>query len=192
MDFSDLAYFEEIVRWLLAHGARIVLILVGAFLLARLAKSIVYNLDHSLVDNAFGLGKISPEIEAKRLATIRKAFASVTQTLIWALAILTILPELGINISPLLTGLGVGGLIVGIGSRNVAQDYWTGLFILMEDHFRVGEKVKIADLEGVVKNFNLRRTILKDSKGYFSYIPNSQVTKVTNFSRRVTKGSEDN
>ncbi|MCX6791117.1 MAG: mechanosensitive ion channel [Candidatus Gribaldobacteria bacterium] len=191
MDFSNFAYFEQIIQWLLTHGVRIILILVGAFLVNRLVKSIVGKLDQHWVDNAFSLGKISPEIEAKRVATIRKAFTSVTQTILWALAILTILPELGVSISPLLTGLGIGGLIMGIGSRNVVQDYWSGLFILMEDHFRVGEKVKIADLEGTVKNFNLRRTILKDSKGYFSYIPNSQITKVTNFSRKITKESED-
>ena len=95
-----------------------------------------------------------------------------------------ILPELGINATPLLAGAGLVGLAIGMGAKNLIQDYLSGLFILLEDQYRAGEKVKIAGMEGEVKNFNLRRTVLQDETGNAYYIPNSQVTVVLNLSRK--------
>ncbi|MDD5146289.1 MAG: mechanosensitive ion channel [Candidatus Pacebacteria bacterium] len=187
MEFGDISFIEESLQWFLVHGIRIIVILMGAYLLNYVGQPFIFKIARHFIENSFIVGKLTPALEEKRVQTLKKAFASVFRTAVWALAVLTILPELGISTAPLLTGLGIGGLIIGIGSRNVMQDYWSGLFIIMEDQFRVGEKVNIADLEGTVQNFSLRRTILRNAKGYFSYIPNSQITKVTNFSRKSLK-----
>ena len=119
-----------------------------------------------------------------RAETIIKVLSSAKSLAIWAIAFLMILPELGINATPLLAGAGLVGLAIGMGAKNLIQDYLSGLFILLEDQYRAGEKVKIAGMEGEVKNFNLRRTLLQDETGNAYYIPNSQVTVVLNLSRK--------
>jgi len=106
---------------------------------------------------------------------------------VWLIAILTILPEFGINIGPLLGGAGIVGLAIGMGSRSLIQDYLSGLFILFEDQYRVGEEIEIAGIKGRVKNLNLRRTVLENPKGTIFYIPNGQIRKVSNFSRSINK-----
>lgn len=170
--------------WFFSSGIRITLILTAAYFLTRLGRNLIGRGIRHLVDTSFVVGGVKPAVEEQRIQTLQNGFASVLRIGVWALATVTILPEFGVNISPILTGIGIGGLVLGIGSRNVVQDYWAGFFVLMEDQFRVGEKIKIADIEGTVHDFTLRRTILKDDNGYYSYIPNGQINKVTNYARK--------
>lgn len=170
--------------WFFSSGLRITFILAGAYLITRLGRNLIGRGIRHLIETGFVVGGVKPVLEEQRIQTLQNGFASVFRIMVWALAVVTIMPEFGVNISPILTGIGIGGLVLGIGSRNVVQDYWAGFFVLMEDQFRVGEKVKIADIEGIVHDFTLRRTILKDENGFFSYIPNGQINKVTNYSRQ--------
>ena len=98
--------------------------------------------------------------------------------------ILTIFPEIGVNPTPLLAGAGLVGLAIGMGSRNLIQDYLAGLFILLEDQYRVGEEVEILGKKGKVIDLNLRRTIIRDTEGIIHSIPNGQIKVVSNFSRK--------
>ena len=95
-----------------------------------------------------------------------------------------ILPEFGINPTPLLAGDGLVGLAIGLGSKNLVQDYLAGLFILLEDQYRIGEEVDIAGKKGTVVEVNLRRTIVRDADGTVHYIPNGQVKTTSNLSRK--------
>jgi len=71
-----------------------------------------------------------------------------------------------------------------MGARSLIQDYISGLFILMEDQYRVGEDVIIGGTRGVVFSINLRRTVIKDKEGALHTFPNGQINKVSNFSRK--------
>ncbi len=94
-----------------------------------------------------------------------------------------ILDQLGVNITPFLTGAGILGVAIGFGSQTLVKDYICGILILTEDQFRKGDEVEIAKIKGKVKDFTLRKTILVDEQGTYHYIPNSQITIVSNFTR---------
>jgi len=86
-----------------------------------------------------------------------------------------ILSELGINITPILASLGIVGLAVGMAAKDIIADFISGVFILLEGQYYIGDEVKIGDIEGKVKEITLRRTILKDKDNMLHFIPNSQI-----------------
>ncbi|MDP1538616.1 MAG: mechanosensitive ion channel, partial [bacterium] len=88
-------------------------------------------------------------------------------------------PELGVNIAPILAGLGLMGLAVGMAARDIISDFISGLFILLEGQYYVDDKVKISGIEGVVKEITLRRTIIRDDTGVLHSFPNSQIKLVS-------------
>ena len=83
--------------------------------------------------------------------------------------LLMVLTEVGINVTAILTGAGVVGLAVGFGAQSLVKDVISGLFIIMENQYRKGDVVKIADTSGVVEEINLRRTILERSGWYYPH-----------------------
>ena len=152
---------------------RISSILIGAYVLNIVARFSVRKI--------LSKTKIGQE---ERVATLIKVFYGTFNFIIWPAAILMILPEIGINITPLLAGLGVAGLAIGMGARDLIADYLAGLFILLEDQFRVGEEVETAGFKGKVISMSLRRTILEGEEGNIYFIPNGQINKVVNHSRK--------
>lgn len=161
---------DNLINWGLIKGIKIVVILISALIFIFLSKIFIK--------------KILKNFKKERITTITKVFYSGAKTIIWIITILTLLPEFGVNIGPLLAGVGIVGLALGFGARNLVQDYISGLFILIEDQYRIGEKVEIGGVKGKVKDFNLRRTVIEEESGVLSYIPNSQIKKTSNFSRK--------
>ncbi len=175
---------ENLMSWLFTHGIKVGGILVVAFILTKIARIFLLKFLRNFIKKGFRIGKVKNiQLEEKRLETLEKVSFTLLKTTIWLIAFVTILPEFGVEIAPLLTGIGVGGLALGLGARSLIQDYLSGLFILLEDQYRVGEEIEIAGTKGKVKDFNLRRTVLEDSEKTLHYIPNSQIKKASNFSR---------
>ena len=181
---SMLDLSQVLLAWLLSHGIKIGVILIIASIIIRFTKTFISKFLRNLNNKALKLGKIEAKLEEKRLETLEKVSFTFLKTIIWLIALITILPELGIEIAPLLAGLGVGGLALGFGARSLIQDYLSGLFILLEDQYRVGEEVEIAGTKGKVRNFNLRMTTIIDTENTLHHIPNSQIKKASNFSRK--------
>lgn len=163
---------QSLIPWLLSHGIKIVLILVAAYLINRFLKIFVEKAIKKII------GDKTQEAERKRAKTLIGVFGGTLKFIIWIVAFLMILPEFGINIAPILAGLGLVGLAVGMAARDIISDFISGLFILLEGQYCVGDKVKISGIEGVVQEITLRRTILKDGEGVFHSIPNSQIKVV--------------
>jgi len=175
-------FLQSLIPWVISHGIRIVAILFVAWILGRISKVFVSKLINALVQKGGGLIG-SGQIQAERAKTLAKVFNSSLKIMIWVIAILTILPELGVNVTPLLAGAGLIGLAIGMGSKNLVQDYLSGLFILLKDQYRVVEEVDLSGTKGEVIELTLRKTILKDSEEVVHYIPNGQIKKVSNLSR---------
>lgn len=129
--------------------------------------------------------KDKEEIE-KRTKTLYRTLTATLKVVIIFLAILMILDELKINLAPFIAGAGIIGLAVSFGSQSLVKDFVSGVFILIEDQFRKGDKVKIGNFEGIVEDFTLRKTVLRDEEDVLHYIPNSQITAVSN----LTKGKK--
>lgn len=181
---SMLNLSQILLTWFLSHGIKIGVILIIAFIVIRFIKTFISKFLRNLNNKALKFGKIESKLEEKRLETLEKVSFTFLKTIIWLIALITILSELGIEIAPLLAGLGVGGLALGFGARSLIQDYLSGLFILLEDQYRVGEEVEIAGTKGRVKDFNLRMTTIIDAENTLHHIPNSQIKKASNFSRK--------
>ncbi|MBI4225746.1 mechanosensitive ion channel [Candidatus Roizmanbacteria bacterium] len=117
--------------------------------------------------------------------TIRSLLKNVLDGILFLIAFLMILSNWGVNITPILTGAGILGLAVSFGSQTLVKDLIAGFFIIIEDQFNVGDKVKIHNVEGEVDKITLRLTVLRDKDGNTIYIPNSQINVVTRY-KKVT------
>ncbi|MCD6500562.1 mechanosensitive ion channel [bacterium] len=178
-------FIQNLITWVFSHGIKVGGILVVAFILTKIVKIFLTKFLRNFIKKGFKIGKVKNiQLEEKRLGTLEKVSYSILKTIIWIVAIVTVLPEFGVEIGPLLAGIGVTGLALGLGARSLIQDYLSGLFILLEDQYRVGEEIEIAGSRGKVKDFNLRRTVIEDENGTLHYIPNSQIKKASNFSRK--------
>ena len=177
-------FLENLISWTTSHGIKVLVILIVASIAIRFVKVFIFRFLESLVRKGAKLGKAESKFEEKRLKTLEKVSFTFLKTIIWLVVVITILPEFGVEITPLLAGIGVGGLALGLGARSLIQDYLSGLFILLEDQYRVGEEIEIAGTKGKVENFNLRTTTIRDSENTLHYISNSQIKKVSNFARK--------
>jgi len=107
-------------------------------------------------------------------------FERVWGIVILAILVLTILADLNFNITPILTGAGILGLAVGLGSQNVMKDIIGGIFIFLEGNFNEGDKVKIAGVSGQVAKMTLRKTYLRSDKTKSLHIiPNWEIKTIT-------------
>lgn len=173
---------SEIISWVLTPGLRIALVLVIAYIANRFALGLVKKITERLIRKRISLTD-SKTMNEKRIETLKKAFGSIFSTAIWIVAVLTLLPVFGINIAPVLAVLGVGGLALGLASQAVIKDYISGIMILLDDQFRVGEKIEAGGKTGYVEDFNLRRTVLRGENNELFYVPNSQIIITSNFKR---------
>jgi len=173
---------KVLMSWFISHGIKIVIIFILALVLSKIAKVFVSKVIKTIVEKGNGI-IANGQIQEQRAKTLGRVFSSSLKIVIWIIAILMFLPEFGINPTPLLAGAGLIGLAIGMGSKSLVQDYLSGLFILLEDQYRVGEEVEILGKKGKVVDLNLRRTVIKDPESVRHYIPNGQIKSASNFSR---------
>lgn len=117
---------------------------------------------------------------AQRSRTIGSVLRSVASLVIGATALLMIMVELGINIAPLLASAGVVGVAIGFGAQSLVKDFLSGMFLILEDQYGVGDKVTIGDVNGTVESIALRITKVRDAEGTLWYLRNGDVLKVGN------------
>ena len=161
-----------------------ILILAAALVVVKFGNLFISKAIKTLVSKKAG---IKSKIPGERITTLTEVFNSFFTLLVWATALLTILSEFKINIAPILASLGIVGLALSMGAKNLIQDYLSGIVILLEDQYRIGEKVELAGKVGEVKEINLRRTILFNSEDKKTcYIPNGEVKTVVNLSRDIS------
>jgi len=176
MNFQNI--LQNLISWVIGPGIKVIVILFLALVISKIAKVFVSRTVKTIVEKSNG------QIQKERAKTLSKVFSSTLKIMIWVIAILMLLPEFGINPTPLLAGAGLIGLAIGMGSKNLVQDYLAGLFILLEDQYRVGEEIDISGKKGRVVDLTLRRTVIKDSEGTVHYIPNGQIKSASNLSRK--------
>jgi moderate conductance mechanosensitive channel len=120
---------------------------------------------------------------ASRLDTLLPLLRNTLLIGLAVVAIIVALTTLGLDIGPLLAGLGVVGIAIGFGAQNLVRDVISGIFFLMEDAFRVGEYIDTGRLRGTVEGMSLRSVRLRHQNGQVHTIPFGQVQSVTNYSR---------
>ncbi len=179
---SDLfnQFWESFGPWFFNHGIKIIGILVGAYLVRKFAKVFIEKIIRkTIVPDKY----ISPEAEKKREDTLIKVFDTSFRVLVWVAALLMVIQEFGINIAPLLAGVGVFGLAIGFGAQYVIRDFLAGLFIIFENQYRVGDWVCADKTCGEVEDINLRKVVLRDLDGTVHYVSNGIIGIASNYSK---------
>jgi small conductance mechanosensitive channel len=118
-----------------------------------------------------------------RVRTVGRLIVRIGGAVIVVIAALMALGELGIDIAPAIAGLGLVGIAVGLGAQTLVKDWLAGVFVVLENQYAYGDLVRIAGVEGVVEDFSLRRTLLRDADGSVHTVPNGQILVATRLSR---------
>ncbi|MGX1739948.1 mechanosensitive ion channel family protein [Bosea sp. NPDC055353] len=124
-----------------------------------------------------------PALVATRLSTVGPLIVGFAKAALLTLGALTVLVMLGINVWPLITGLSIFGLAIGLGSQTLVKDVVAGLFFLVDDAFRQGEYIETSGAKGTVEKISLRSVSLRHPRGAVATIPYGQIGKIQNFSR---------
>lgn len=173
--------WDDISDWLAGDGARI-LAIIGVALVIDFAL-------HRIIPHALRVAverqmKEAPEEEVEQRArTLASVFTGTGRVIIALVALLTLLPLAGINITAVVTGFGITGLALALGAQALVRDTINGIFLLVEDQYRKGDVVRIADVTGTVEGMTLRRTLIRDDDGVLHSIPNSAISLVSNYTR---------
>lgn len=161
---------------------RVVIILLVALVLTRL----VSRLSHRMVN---GLRLVSPLVQATprgaaRVQTLGGAFTSVFRAVIWIVAVLEVLNQFSINLAPFIAGATVIGAALGFGAQSLVKDFLSGILILAEDQYGVGDHIGIGSggniTSGTVESVNLRVTRLRGADGGILYVPNGEIRTLSN------------
>ncbi|MBI2934591.1 MAG: mechanosensitive ion channel family protein [Chloroflexi bacterium] len=170
--------------WLAGHGPQVGLIVL-------LTIITIFVLDRAIpraVNRFVARGAAEMEEEAKKRAdTLARVLVAAGQAFVLFVSFFMLLSEFDINITPVLTGVGVAGVAIGFGAQNVVRDVLAGLFIILENQYRVGDVVKVADISGLVVDINLRRTMLRDLDGIVHFVPNGEIKVTSNFTKEWSR-----
>jgi len=176
-------------EWLLVRPLKIVAILVAALILGRIASRAICTAVRG-VHRRSPLLLNSPRAE-QRASTVGDALGSLARAVIWSIALLTVLSQVGVNLAPLLAGAGIAGVAIGFGAQSLVKDFLAGLFILLEDQYGVGDTVTLTDTTGTVEDVTLRITRLRAVDGTVWYVPNGEIRKVGNASMEWNRAIVD-
>jgi moderate conductance mechanosensitive channel len=169
-------------------------ILFAGWLLVRLAHVFARGTVRALMSresSAGTAGELSVAEMKKRQDTIEALVVSVVRFFVLLIAGLMVLERVfRLDIGPAVAGLGVAGVAVGLGTQSLVRDYLNGALILLENQFAIGDVVKVAGISGMVEDFTLRRTTLRDLDGTVHTVPNGQITVASNLTRTWARVNE--
>jgi small conductance mechanosensitive channel len=186
---STAQFLGVLLERVLFPAGRIGLILAGAWALIRIVRPALHRLEPLIIKTR---SRDETEDEAlKRARTLTHIIWHVLRVGIVVIAAIMVLGQLGIRIGPILAGVGIVGLAVGFGAQSLVKDVISGFFLLMENHYRVGDVVRMAGVAGLVEAVTLRVTILRDLQGRVHVIPNGQIETLTNFTKEWSRALID-
>lgn len=175
---------QQISPWFFTHGIKIIAVVFIVYLIRRSMDTLIEKSVRKIVISDHFLSK---DAEKKREDTLIRIFSTSTSILIWILALLMILQELGVAIGPFLAAAGIVGLAFGFGGQYLIRDLISGLFIIMENQYRIGDVVCFNKTCGLVEDISLRMTTLRDLDGTVHHVPHGEIKAVSNLSKTFAR-----
>lgn len=181
--------WNPVIDWLLYNGTRIVIIAavgialwfaLGRFLPPLIRSAVRRNIEDETEDE-----------EIKREDTLIAVFTGIGEVLIVLIVVFSMLSVLNVPIAPVLASFGIAGVAVGFGAQYLVRDLISGIFIIMENQYRVGDVAKVAGVSGFVEKITLRKTVLRDLDGIVHHIPNGEIKVASNFTRNFSRVNMD-
>jgi moderate conductance mechanosensitive channel len=197
---------DVLARWIatiLPAAVTIVGILLAAWLLNRLVRrgirKFVTGLAEQGIERFASRGKgplaatkpVNLQRATMRTETIGGVLRSLATAAIWTIAVLMILGEFGVSLGPLIAGAGIVGIALGFGSQKLVQDFLSGIFMILEDQFGVGDFIDVGDAVGAVEAVGLRTTRIRDIRGTVWHVPNGTIARVGNLSQEWSRALLD-
>jgi small-conductance mechanosensitive channel len=174
---------ETATDWFAEPWVRVVIILGAAVLVTLASRLVVIRFRRKLE----GIASVTQELNLQRATTLTGALSTALIVVIWALAVLMALDEIGQNIAPLLASAGVAGVALGFGAQSLVKDTLSGFFILLENQFGVGDNVEVQTpsnrVVGRVESLSLRITSLRAFDGTLHFVPNGNILVASNRSK---------
>jgi small-conductance mechanosensitive channel len=177
---------SAIGQWFLDHGIRIAAILLVGWFIYKIVGIIMPVFIRRYVTQRSRRRRTVGYIK-QRSKTLARVVTQAIGLFILTIAFFMILSELNVDITPLLAGAGVAGIAIGFAAQNSIRDFIGGFVIMMEDHYNVGDVVKVVDITGEVEEIGLRRTVLRDLKGILHVIPNGEIRVSSNYTRSLSR-----
>lgn len=171
--------------WAVDKGPKILLIVLLALLVARGSRRLVRRFEERLEKDEIEIGG-----DSQRAATLATLLGGAVSIVVWVLAGLSILGQLGVEIAPILASAGIVGIAVGFGAQSLVRDFLTGFFILLEGQYRVGDRVELGDslddggVLGIVERFSMRRTAIRSRDGVLHHVANGEIKRASNASSK--------
>jgi len=165
---------------------RVIVILVIALLGSRIFGRLIRGVQARIVAIMMKQAADQTEAVQKRAATIGALLQKAIAILLWSMATIMVVKELGFDVGPLLAGAGVAGLAIGFGAQNLVRDVVSGLFILLENQIRVNDVAQINGTGGLVEEVNLRTIVLRGLDGVVHIFPNGTITTLSNMTMKYS------
>jgi moderate conductance mechanosensitive channel len=165
---------------------RVLLTVILAWMFTRILGKLLHRLHAYSIAAMQRHGDAQDREREKRAATIVAVLRLFLGSIVWLIATVMALTELGFKIEPLLASLGVAGLALGLGAQTLIKDWLGGLFLLLEDQIRIGDAATINGFSGTVSEINLRTTVLRAENGAVHIIANGSITVLSNFTREYS------
>ena len=192
-----LSLMDQLLRWLTTSGVKIVVILLAASLISFLAGWFLRRFFRTMVQSGSKISTVTGTVirrdpksqraaqlrREQRASTLSTVARNIAHVMIWAVASVMILSEIGVNIAPVIASLGVVGLAAGIGAQTIIKDVVAGIVMLFEDIVAVGDWVDLEYAEGTVESINLRATQVRGIDGVLWTVRNGEIIRVGNYAR---------
>ena len=175
---------RNILEWLSGAPLRVFIVIVAAW--------VSYSIGHRAIDraiNKLATADLKPgpgvaKRQAERARTTGSVLNSILKAVIWIVAIGMILGEFGFNLGPVIASAGVIGVAIGLGAQTLVRDILSGIFMLIEDQYGVGDQIKVLEIEGVVEKVGLRITTIRDKDDVLWYVRNGEILLIGNRSQK--------
>ena len=175
---------RNFLDWMAGTPLRILIILIGAVFIQTFGSRAIDRAMNKLASADLVLGPRNIVARQKeRASTIGGVLSATLKTATWIIALTMALGEFGFDLGPLIASAGIVGVAVGLGAQTLVRDILSGIFMLIEDQYGVGDSVEVLDIEGVVEKVGLRVTTVRDGQGTLWYLRNGEILKVGNQSQ---------
>lgn len=197
MSFDWFDDHPQLWEWLVAKPIGILVLVVIAIVLRWIAHRLIDRLTQRAARGRTSVMPHAPghepreakvgERRKQRSETVGSLLKSVTTGLISAIAVLMIIAQLGYNIAPLIASAGIVGLAIGFGAQALVKDFLSGIFMMIEDQYGVGDIVDVGEAVGEIESVGLRVTRLRDVDGTVWYVRNGEILRIGNMSQNWSR-----
>jgi small-conductance mechanosensitive channel len=161
---------------------RIVLVIIVAYVSVKFLRATFNRMETVLINTATARG-VAPSMAGARIRTLTSVLWTITVGVVWFIAVLIALGQVGLDMTPILAGAGIVGIAVGFGAQHLVRDLVSGFFLVLEDQIRVGDAAVINGTGGLVEAISFRTVVLRDVAGVVHVFPNGSINTLANTSK---------